>query len=221
MGIKLIRTNEGFSPDAIKRFTVDDPNYVSHIVIPDKKNGDDVIVKIVRGTHRLFSGPVYYGRALRSSAKEPFSTGMGSLELMTDWLDGLSKQDPEVALARLNDIEKSASKSKTHESLGGVTRNNGRYKEAFMIDCGTPENALALADAISKEAYDHPAGSKLDDAGRHFLGGEIIQSWPVGRFFTAAVDPCEKAIEWCQNFLKNLGGAFEVSGTAPRHAFPP
>lgn len=94
-----------------------------------------------------------------------------------------------------------------NEGIGDVTRNTGRYKEAFMIDCGTPENALALADAISKEAYDHPAGSKLDDAGRHFLGGEIVQFWPIGRFFTACIDPCDKAIEWCQNFLKNLGGA--------------
>lgn len=95
-----------------------------------------------------------------------------------------------------------------NESIGAVTRNSGnRYKESFMIDCGTPENAIALADAISEEAYDHPAGSALDDAGRHFLGGEIIQFWPIDRFFTASIDPCEKAIEWCQGFLKNLGGS--------------
>lgn len=95
-----------------------------------------------------------------------------------------------------------------NESIGAVTRNSGdRYTESFMIDCGTPENAIALADAISEEAYGHPMGSAKDDAGRHFLGGEIIQFWPVGRFFTASVDPCEKAIVWCQDFLKNLGGS--------------
>lgn len=95
-----------------------------------------------------------------------------------------------------------------NESIGAVTRNPGnRYKESFMIDCGTPENALALADAIYDEAYGHPAGGALDDAGRHFLGGELIQCWPVGHFFTASVDPCEKAIAWCRNFLKDLGGS--------------
>lgn len=102
---------------------------------------------------------------------------------------------------------KPANEAKTNESLGAVTRNSDRYKESFMLDCGTPENAIALADAITEEAYRHPAGSKMDDAGKHFLGGELIQCWPVGRFFTASVDPCDKAIEWCQNFLKNLGGS--------------
>lgn len=94
-----------------------------------------------------------------------------------------------------------------NESIGAVTRNGGdRYTESFMIDCGTPENALALADAMTDEAYGHPVGSAEDDAGRHFLGGELIQCWPVGHFFTASVDPCEKAIAWCRDFLRNLGG---------------
>lgn len=120
MRIKLIKkNNEGFAPDAIKRFTVDDPNYIDHIIIPDKKNGDDVIVKIVRGTeeHPLFSGTMYYGRALRSSATEPFSAGMGSLKLMADWLDNLAKQDPEESLADLDAIEQRAKSEKREGDL--------------------------------------------------------------------------------------------------------
>lgn len=101
---------------------------------------------------------------------------------------------------------------KNNEALGSVIRNANRYRECFMIDCGSPENAIALADAIEKEAYGYPAGSAKDDAGRHFLGGEIIQFWPIGKYFTAGIEPCDKAIEWCQNFVRNLGEKPAVTG---------
>lgn len=96
---------------------------------------------------------------------------------------------------------------KNNEALGSVIRNPNRYNDCFMIDCGSPEKAIALADTIEKEAYGHPLGSAKDDAGKHFLGGEIIQFWPVGRYFTACVDPCDKAAAWCEEWLRNSGGA--------------
>jgi len=96
---------------------------------------------------------------------------------------------------------------KNNEALGSVIRNANRYDDCFMIDCGSPENAIALADAIEKEAYGHPLGSAEDDAGKHFLGGEIVQFWPVGQYFTACVNPCDKAAAWCEEWLRNSGGA--------------
>lgn len=104
-------------------------------------------------------------------------------------------------------IKKTNEGASQNESIGAVTHNTNRYKDCFMIDCGSPENAVELADAIEEEAYGHPLGSAKDDAGRHFLGGEIVQFWPIGQYFTACIDPCEKAIEWCRDFLKNLGGS--------------
>lgn len=38
------------------------------------------------------------------------------------------------------------------------------------------------------------------------IGRNVIMFYDVGPFFTACVDPCEKAIEWCSDFLKNAGG---------------
>lgn len=358
MGIKLIKkNNEGFTPDAIKRFTVDDPNYVDHIIIPDKKNGDDVIVKIVRGTkeHPLFSGTMYYGRALRSSATEPFSTGMGSLKLMADFLDNLAKQDPEESLADLDAIEQRAKSEKREGATGSVEikegpqegdliytpaaqsvaeklgddllmailaaasdeawsqadeyewkgavdtdhdlewntcqalgwgfddmgedapfkgdggkvysgdeaknaynaiaaladddryslffnnqprnyshirdvvatamdmaaegededeskRNEAAYsaiknpgEAVFIIDCGSPEKAKALFDAFSV-----PAEKVLfndDKEAIDAIGRDIVQFWNVGPYFTACVDPCDKAAAWCENWLRNSDGA--------------
>ena len=98
-----------------------------------------------------------------------------------------------------------SSETKCNEAFA-VYRGGPGYSSSFMIDCGSPERAKALADAIQEEAYDHPLDSAKDDAGRHFLGGEIVQFWPVDRYFTATVDPCDKAIEWCQEFLNSLDG---------------
>ena len=151
MHIKLIKkNNEGFTPDAIKRFTVDDPNYVDHIIIPDKKNGDDVIVKIVRGTkeHPLFSGTMYYGRALRSSATEPFSTGMGSLKLMADWLDNLAKQDPEESLADLDAIEQRAKSEKREGATGSVEIKEGPQEGDLIYTPAAQSVAEKLGDDL-------------------------------------------------------------------------
>lgn len=161
MGIKLVRKNEGFTPDAIKRFTVDDPNYVNHIVIPDKKNGDDVIVKIIRGTHPLFSGNVYYGRALRSSATEPFSVGMSSLKQMTGWLEDLSKMDPEKALTRLSNIEQKAKAEKGESATPALEIQDGPNKGDLIYTAAAKSVAqklgedllMAILAAASDEAF--------------------------------------------------------------------
>ena len=151
MRIKLIKkNNEGFTPDAIKRFTVDDPNYIDHIIIPDKKNGDDVIVKIVRGTeeHPLFSGTMYYGRALRSSATEPFSAGMGSLKLMADWLDNLAKQDPEESLADLDAIEQRAKSEKREGATGSIEIKEGPQEGDLIYTPAAQSVAKKLGDDL-------------------------------------------------------------------------
>lgn len=88
------------------------------------------------------------------------------------------------------------------EGINAVLRSDPKYDPAFMIDCGSPENAKALYDSFMKAAFKENG----HDYNIQEIGGELIQCWPIGRYFTACVDPCDKAIEWCQNFLKNLGG---------------
>jgi hypothetical protein len=130
---------------------------------------------------------------------------VGYGDLYQLWLKGTASRQLLAKLRRIGFFKESNPESKCNEAFT-VYRGGPGYSSSFMIDCGSPERAKALADAISEEAYGHPAGSAKDDAGRHFLGGEIIQFWPVDRYFTATVDPCDKAIEWCQEFLKTLDG---------------
>ncbi len=74
---------------------------------------------------------------------------------------------------------------------------------AFIIDCGSPEKASALNDAfeaIAEKVWDD------DPDARATIGRDIIQYWDVGPFFTACVDPCDKAAKWCEEWLRNSDG---------------
>lgn len=90
---------------------------------------------------------------------------------------------------------------KTSEAVYKAIKNPGQA--AFLIDCGSPEKAKELNDAFYKVAF-------VDNGwepNKAVLGGELVQGWNVGQFFTACVDPCDKAVKWCEEWLRNSGGA--------------
>ncbi len=90
---------------------------------------------------------------------------------------------------------------KTNEAAYTAVKNPGQA--AFLIDCGTPEKAKELNDAFYKVAF-------VEDGwkpNKEVIGGELIQGWNVGQFFTACVDPCDKAAAWCEEWLRNSDGA--------------
>lgn len=89
--------------------------------------------------------------------------------------------------------------AKCHENFKVVSNGN-----QFLIDCGTPENAKALHDAIVEVAFNDD-GSPNDE----IIGGEVLHLWNVDRYFTAWVEPSAGAVEWCKEFLsrKSSGSA--------------
>jgi len=90
---------------------------------------------------------------------------------------------------------------KTNEAAYTAVKNPDQA--AFLIDCGSSEKAKKLNDAFYKVAF-------VEDGwkpNKEVIGGEVIQGWNVGQFFTACVDPCDKAAAWCEEWLRNSGGA--------------
>ena len=90
---------------------------------------------------------------------------------------------------------------KTNEAAYTAIKNP--EQATFIIDCGTPEKAKALNDAFYKVAF-------VEDGwkpNKEVIGGELVQGWNVDKFFTACVDPCDKAAAWCEEWLRNSGGA--------------
>ena len=90
---------------------------------------------------------------------------------------------------------------KTNEAAYAAIKNP--EQGAFIIDCGTPEKAKELNDAFFKVAF-------VDNGwqyNKEVIGGEVIQGWNVGQFFTACVDPYDKAVKWCEDWLRNSAGA--------------
>lgn len=90
---------------------------------------------------------------------------------------------------------------KTNEAAYTAIKNP--EQATFIIDCGTPEKAKELNDAFYKVAF-------VEDGwkpNKEVIGGELILSWNVGPFFTACVDPCDKAAAWCEEWLRNHGGS--------------
>ena len=75
----------------------------------------------------------------------------------------------------------------------------------FIIDCGSPEKSRALNDAFAALA-EKVLGNDDPDA-KDAIGRNIIQFWDVGPYFTACVDPCDKAARWCEEWLRNSGDA--------------
>lgn len=75
-------------------------------------------------------------------------------------------------------------------------------QSAFIIDCGTPEKAKELNDAFGEVAFAENGW----EPNKAVIGGELIQSWNVGQYFTACVDPCDKAVKWCEEWLRNSDG---------------
>lgn len=74
---------------------------------------------------------------------------------------------------------------------------------AFIIDCGSPEKAKELNDAF----YDVAFVKNGWEPNKAVIGGELIQGWNVGQYFTACVDPCDKAAKWCEDWLRNSAGS--------------
>lgn len=92
---------------------------------------------------------------------------------------------------------------KTNEAAYTAIKNP--KQAAFIIDCGSPEKAKELNDAFSalaEKVLDHDDKEAGDAIGRN-----IILYYDVGPFFTACVDPCDKAAKWCEEWLRNSGGA--------------
>lgn len=90
---------------------------------------------------------------------------------------------------------------KTNEAVYKAIRNPGQA--AFLIDCGSPEKAKELNDAFYAVAF-------VDNGwqpNKAVLGGELVQGWNVGPYFTACADPCDKAVKWCEEWLRNSDGA--------------
>ena len=92
---------------------------------------------------------------------------------------------------------------KTNEAAYTAVKNP--KQAAFIIDCGSPEKAKELNDAFSalaEKVLDHNDKEAGDAIGRN-----VILYYDVGPFFTACVDPCDKAAAWCEEWLRNSGGA--------------
>lgn len=90
---------------------------------------------------------------------------------------------------------------KTNEAAYTAIKNP--EQATFIIDCGSPEKAKELNDAFYKVAF-------VEDGwkpNKEVIGGELVQGWNVDKFFTACVDPCDKAAAWCEEWLRNSGGA--------------
>lgn len=88
---------------------------------------------------------------------------------------------------------------KTNEAAYTAIKNP--EQATFIIDCGSPEKAKELNDAFYKVAF-------VEDGwkpNKEVIGGELVQGWNVGKFFTACVDPCDKAAAWCEEWLRNSG----------------
>lgn len=90
---------------------------------------------------------------------------------------------------------------KTNEAAYTAIRNPDQA--AFLIDCGTPEKAKELNDAFYEVAFVKNGW----EPNKAVIGGELIQGWNVGQYFTACVDPCDKAVKWCEEWLRNSDGA--------------
>lgn len=89
---------------------------------------------------------------------------------------------------------------KTNEAAYTAVKNP--EQPVFIIDCGSAEKAKALNDAFNG-AVQYKNGRLASKN----LGGDPISWWNAGRFFTACVDPCDKAAKWCEEWLRNSGGA--------------
>ena len=93
-------------------------------------------------------------------------------------------------------------RKKTNEAAYTAVKNP--KQAAFIIDCGSPEKAKELNDAFSALA-DRLLDSDDKEAG-NAIGGDVILFYDVGPYFTACVDPCDKAAKWCEEWLRNSGG---------------
>lgn len=92
---------------------------------------------------------------------------------------------------------------KTNEAAYTAIKNP--KQAAFIIDCGSPEKAKELNDAFSalaEKVLDHDDKEAGDAIGRN-----VILYYDVGPYFTACVDPCDKAVKWCEDWLRNSAGA--------------
>lgn len=88
---------------------------------------------------------------------------------------------------------------KTNEAAYTAIKNPDQA--AFIIDCGSSEKAKELKDAFYEVAFVDNGWSP----NKEVIGGELVLGWNVGPFFTACVDPCDKAAAWCEEWLRNTG----------------
>lgn len=89
---------------------------------------------------------------------------------------------------------------KTNEAVYKAIKNPKHA--AFLIDCGSPEKAKELNDAFYAVAFKDNGWAP----NKEVIGGELVQGWNVGPYFTACVDPCDKAAAWCEEWLRNSDG---------------
>ena len=92
---------------------------------------------------------------------------------------------------------------KTNEAAYTAVKNP--KQAAFIIDCGSPEKAKELNDAFSVLA--EKVLDRDDKEAGDAIGRNVIMFYDVGPFFTACVDPCDKAAAWCEEWLRNSGSA--------------
>lgn len=130
-------------------------------------------------------------------------------DLYTVYLDGavgaegVSKEEASAIVASYNgekDCWMEKSESKANEAAYTAIKNPGQA--AFLLDCGTPEKAKELNDAFYEVAFVKNGW----EPNKAVIGGELIQGWNVGQYFTACVDPCDKAVKWCEDWLRNSDG---------------
>lgn len=117
-----------------------------------------------------------------------------------EWFDKRSDY-PEGSTYKILKISPVRMYPRKSEAAYTAIRNPGQA--AFLIDCGSPEKAKELNDAFYAVAF-------VDNEwqpNKAVLGGELVQGWNVGPYFTACVDPCDKAVKWCEEWLRNSDGA--------------
>lgn len=98
---------------------------------------------------------------------------------------------------------------KNNEAVSTAIKNP--KQAAFIIDCGSPEKAKELNDAFASLA--EKVFDKNDADAIAKIGRDIILFYNVGPFFTACVDPCDKAAAWCEEWLKGDSASEDRRGT--------
>ena len=122
------------------------------------------------------------------------------------WAENVSK-DKASAIVASYDGDKDCwmEKVESEANEAAYTAIKNPEQAVFLIDCGSPEKAQELNAAFA--ALAEKVLDRDDPDAVAAIGRDVVQFWDVGPYFTACVDPCDKAAAWCEKWLRNSDGA--------------